>query len=127
VGVAHFGDWLYVEDYCAAIDLILHTGKEGEVYDIGGHNEKSNLEVVKKILLELGKSENLFTFFNDRVGHDMRYAINPSKIKMQLGWEPITKFDEGIKITVKWYVDNSSWWGNIISADYKNYYENMYG
>jgi len=120
-------DWLYVGDHCTAIDLILHKGKVGEVYNIGGHNEKTNLEVVKTILKELGKPESLITYVKDRAGHDMRYAIDPSKARRELGWEPTTLFDEGIKMTIKWYLDNRSWWENIISGDYKNYYEKMYG
>ena len=120
-------DWLYVGDHCTAIDLILHKGKVGEVYNIGGHNEKTNLEVVKTILKELGKPESLITYVKDRAGHDMRYAIDPSKTRRELGWEPTTLFDEGIKKTIKWYLDNRSWWENIISGDYKDYYEKMYG
>lgn len=120
-------DWLYVGDHCTAIDLILHKGKVGEVYNVGGHNEKTNLEVVKTILNELGKPESLITYVKDRAGHDMRYAIDPSKTRRELGWEPTTLFDEGIKMTIKWYLDNRSWWENIISGDYKNYYDKMYG
>lgn len=120
-------DWLYVEDHCIAIDLILHKGKNGEVYNIGGHNERTNIEVVKTILSELGKPESLISYVKDRAGHDMRYAIDPSKIRIQLGWEPTTLFDDGIKQTIKWYLNNRSWWENIISGDYQNYYEKMYG
>ncbi|AMC01353.1 dTDP-glucose 4,6-dehydratase 2 [Aerococcus viridans] len=120
-------DWLYVEDHCIAIDLILHKGKDGEVYNIGGHNEKTNLDVVKTILKELGKPESLITFVKDRAGHDMRYAIDPSKTRRELGWEPTTLFDEGIKMTIKWYLENRDWWENIISGDYKDYYVKMYG
>ncbi|SHE83203.1 dTDP-glucose 4,6-dehydratase [Alkalibacter saccharofermentans] len=120
-------DWLYVGDHCTAIDLILHKGKEGEVYNIGGHNEKTNLDVVKAILNELEKPESLITYVKDRAGHDMRYAIDPSKTRKELGWEPTTLFDEGIKETIKWYLDNRSWWENIISGDYKDYYVKMYG
>jgi len=119
-------DWLYVEDHCRAIDLILHEGEDGEVYDIGGHNERSNLEVVKTILDELNKSESLITFVEDRAGHDLRYAIDPSKISNELAWEPTVLFDEGIKKTIKWYLDNKEWWENIINGDYKDYYERMY-
>lgn len=120
-------DWLYVGDHCTAIDIILHKGKEGEVYNIGGHNERTNLEVVKTILKELEKPEALITYVKDRAGHDMRYAIDPSKTRRELGWEPTTLFDEGIKMTIKWYLDNRLWWENIISGEYKDYYEKMYG
>ena len=119
-------DWLYVTDHCAAIDAIIHRGKIGEVYNIGGHNEKTNLEVVKAILKELGKPESLIKYVSDRPGHDMRYAIDPSKIKRELGWEPSTCFEDGIKKTVKWYVDNKCWWENIVNGEYRNYYEKMY-
>lgn len=119
-------DWLYVEDHCRAIDLIIHNGKVGEVYNIGGHNEKTNLEVVKTVLRELGKPESLIRHVSDRKGHDMRYAIDPTKINNELGWLPTTTFDEGIKKTIKWYLDNKLWWENIISGEYKSYYENMY-
>jgi dTDP-glucose 4,6-dehydratase len=119
-------DWLYIEDHCRAIDLILHKGQEGEVYNIGGHNERSNLEVVKTILKELDKPESLITFVKDRAGHDLRYAIDPTKISNELGWEPTILFDEGIKKTINWYLDNKEWWENIISGDYKDYYERMY-
>lgn len=119
-------DWLYVEDHCIAIDLIIHDGNIGEVYNIGGHNERSNLEVVKAIIKGLGKSEDLIHYVTDRPGHDMRYAIDPTKIKTELGWEPTTLFDEGIKKTINWYLDNREWWENIISGEYKKYYEKMY-
>ena len=119
-------DWLYVEDHCRAIDLIIHNGRVGEVYNIGGHNERTNLQVVKTIIKELGKSEDLITYVTDRLGHDMRYAIDPAKIHGELGWEPTTLFDEGIKKTVKWYLENKSWWENIISGEYQNYYKKMY-
>ena len=120
-------DWLYVEDHCRAIDMILENGKVGEVYNIGGHNERSNLDVVKTILKQLGKPESLITFVGDRKGHDLRYAIDPSKIHGELGWMPETKFDEGICQTIDWYLNNESWWKNIISGDYMEYYEKMYG
>lgn len=120
-------DWLYVEDHCSAIDMIIHNGKVGEVYNIGGHNERTNLEVVKTILKELGKSEKLITYVKDRPGHDLRYAIDPTKIKNELGWEPKTRFEDGIKKTIKWYLDNKDWWEEIISGEYQNYYEKMYG
>lgn len=119
-------DWLYVEDHCSAIDLIIHKGRVGEVYNIGGHNEKTNLEVVKIILKELNKSENLIKYVTDRPGHDMRYAIDPTKIHTELGWLPATKFEDGIKKTIKWYLDNKTWWQNIINGEYKNYYERHY-
>lgn len=120
-------DWLYVEDHCSAIDLIIRKGRVGEVYNIGGHNEKTNLEVVKTILKELGKGEDLITFVKDRPGHDRRYAIDPAKIHQELGWLPQTSFAEGIKKTIKWYLDNEDWWQRIISGEYQNYYVKMYG
>ncbi len=120
-------DWLYVRDHCIAIDLILHNANDGEVYNIGGHNEKTNLEVVKTILKQIGKPESLITYVRDRAGHDMRYAIDPTKIKNELGWEPTTMFDDGIKKTIDWYLDNRTWWENIISGEYQEYYEKMYG
>ena len=120
-------DWLYVEDHCIAIDLILHQGRIGEVYNIGGHNERTNLEVVKAILQALGKTESLIQYVTDRPGHDMRYAIDPTKIKEELGWEPTTLFDEGIQKTIQWYLENKDWWERIISGAYQDYYEKMYG
>lgn len=120
-------DWLYVEDHCSAIDLIIRKGKVGEVYNIGGHNEKTNLEVVKTILQILGKSEDLIEFVTDRKGHDRRYAIDPTKIENELGWTPKTKFADGIKKTVAWYLENRSWWEKIISGEYQDYYAKMYG
>lgn len=120
-------DWLYVEDHCIAIDLILHKGKVGQVYNIGGHNEMRNIDIVKKILEILGKPESLITYVTDRKGHDMRYAIDPTFIHNELGWLPATKFEDGIKKTVQWYLDNRSWWENIINGDYQTYYERMYG
>ncbi len=119
-------DWLYVEDHCRAIDLIIHSGKVGEVYNIGGHNEKTNIYIVKKILELLGKPESLITYVTDRKGHDLRYAIDPTKIHSELGWLPETKFDDGIVKTVQWYLDNRQWWEDIISGDYQDYYEKMY-
>lgn len=119
-------DWLYVEDHCAAIDLVIRKGRVGEVYNIGGHNEKTNLEVVKTILKQLGKPESLITFVTDRPGHDMRYAIDPAKIHRELGWLPQTKFDDGIKKTIDWYLDNKQWWQNILSGEYQNYFDTMY-
>lgn len=120
-------DWLYVDDHCKAIDMIIRRGKDGEVYNVGGHNEKRNIDIVKLICKELGKPESLIKHVADRKGHDMRYAIDPSKIKRELGWYPETRFDEGIKKTVKWYLDNQSWWKEIISGEYKDYYEKTYG
>lgn len=119
-------DWLYVEDHCSAIDLIVRKGKIGEVYNIGGHNERTNLEVVKTIIKELGKSEDLIEFVTDRPGHDRRYAIDPTKIHNELGWLPATKFDDGIKKTIDWYLTHKSWWEKIISGEYKDYYDKMY-
>ena len=120
-------DWLYVEDHCKAIDMIIHDGKVGEVYNIGGHNEKTNLDVVKTILKHLDKPESLITFVGDRKGHDLRYAIDPEKISTELGWLPDTKFDDGIKQTIEWYLKNEEWWKDIISGEYQQYYEKMYG
>ncbi|VEU83289.1 dTDP-glucose 4,6-dehydratase [Acholeplasma hippikon] len=119
-------DWLYVEDHCAAIDIILHQGKDGEVYNIGGNNEKTNIEIVKIILKELNKPESLITYVKDRAGHDMRYAIDPSKTIKEFAWQPVTPFNEGIKKTIKWYLENESWWKNILSGDYQDYYKKMY-
>ncbi len=119
-------DWLYVEDHCAAIDLVMRKGREGEVYNVGGHNEKSNLEVVKTILKKLGKPESLITFVTDRPGHDMRYAIDPTKIHSELGWLPQTKFEDGIELTIDWYLNNKPWWEKIISGEYQNYFDKFY-
>ena len=112
-------DWLYVEDHCSALDLIIHKGRVGEVYNIGGHNERTNLEVVQAIIKELGKGE--IKFVKDRAGHDLRYAIDPTKIHNELGWLPTTSFDDGLKKTIKWYLENKSWWENVISGDYQKY------
>ncbi len=120
-------DWLYVEDHCKAIDLIIRKGKVGETYNIGGHNEMRNIDIVKLILQAFGKSEDLITYVTDRKGHDMRYAIDPSKIHAELGWLPETKFSDGIQKTIEWYLNNKSWWERILSGEYANYYENMYG
>ncbi len=119
-------DWLYVGDHCAAIDLVLRKGKIGEVYNVGGHNEQSNLDVVKAVLHELGKPESLITFVTDRKGHDRRYAIDPTKIETELGWRPTYRFAEGIKVTVKWYLEHKDWWKRIISGEYQDYYQKMY-
>ena len=123
---ANVRDWLYVKDHCSAIDLIIRHGRDGEVYNVGGHNEKSNLDVVKIILKALGKSEELITFVKDRLGHDRRYAIDPTKIHNELGWLPQTKFEDGIAKTIEWYLDNMDWWQEIISGEYQKYYEKMY-
>ena len=120
-------DWLYVDDHNKAIDLIIHNGRVGEVYNIGGHNEKRNIDIVKIICKELDKPESLIKYVSDRKGHDMRYAIDPTKIHNELGWYPETKFDEGIKKTIKWYLDNKDWWEEIISGEYVEYYNKMYG
>ena len=119
-------DWLYVEDHCSAIDLIIRNGREGEVYNVGGHNEKSNLDVVKIILKALGKNEDLITFVKDRPGHDRRYAIDPTKIHNELCWLPQTKFEDGIAKTIEWYLAHKDWWQEIISGEYQKYYEKMY-
>ncbi len=119
-------DWLYVEDHCRAIDLVIEKGKVGEVYNVGGHNEFNNLNVVKTILRLLNKDESLITYVKDRPGHDMRYAIDPTKIHNDLGWLPQTSFDEGLLRTIQWYVENKLWWSEIISGEYKNYYDIMY-
>lgn len=120
-------DWLYVEDHCKAIDLIIRNGKVGEVYNIGGHNEMKNIDIVKIICKALGKSEDLIVHVTDRKGHDMRYAIDPAKIHAELGWLPETRFADGIQKTIKWYLDNKEWWERIVSGEYQNYYDNMYG
>ena len=120
-------DWLYVEDHCRAIDLIVHNGNIGEVYNVGGHNEMRNIDIVKLICKALDKPESLIVHVADRKGHDMRYAIDPTKIHNELGWLPETKFADGIKKTIKWYLENREWWETIISGEYQNYYEKMYG
>ena len=120
-------DWLYVEDHCKAIDLIIHQGRVGEVYNIGGHNEMANIDIVRLICRELGKPESLITYVGDRKGHDLRYAIDPAKIHGELGWLPETRFADGIRKTIRWYLENRPWWEEIISGEYRNYYEKMYG
>ncbi len=120
-------DWLHVSDHCEAIDLILRQGKPGEVYNVGGHNEKTNLEVVKTILAALDKPESLIEFVTDRLGHDLRYAIDPTKLETELGWKPKYTFETGIRQTIDWYLENREWWENIISGDYADYFEKMYG
>ncbi len=116
-------DWLYVEDHCRAIDLIVHKGRVGEVYNIGGHNEMKNIDIVKLICAAIGKPESLITYVKDRAGHDLRYAIDPAKIHGELGWLPETMFADGIQKTIKWYLDNRGWWENILSGEYRNYNE----
>ena len=120
-------DWLFVEDHCEAIDLILHKGKIGETYCIGGDNEKPNIEITKKIIELMGKNESLIEYVKDRPGHDRRYAIDFSKIKNELGWEPKISFEEGLKATIEWYKNNESWWKNIKSGEYQQYYKKQYG
>ena len=119
-------DWLHVTDHCIAIDLVLRKGRVGEVYNIGGHNERTNLEVVQTILRELHKPESLIQYVTDRAGHDLRYAIDPTKMETELGWKPIYTFDTGIKQTIQWYLDNSAWWKNILSGTYQNYFKEHY-
>ena len=120
-------DWLYVEDHCRAIDLILQKGRVGEVYNVGGHNEMKNIDIVKLICKALGKPESLIHFVKDRKGHDRRYAIDPAKIHRELGWLPETKFADGIQKTIQWYLDNEEWWQPIVNGDYVKYYDRMYG
>ncbi len=120
-------DWLYVEDHCKAIDLIIRKGKIGETYNIGGHNEMRNIDIVRMICKYLDRPLSLITHVTDRKGHDQRYAIDPTKIHNELGWFPETKFNDGIKKTIQWYLDNQKWWKTIISGEYRNYYEKMYG
>lgn len=119
-------DWLYVEDHCKAVDLIIHNGETGTVYNVGGHNEMRNIDIVKTIIGILGKDESLIKFVEDRKGHDRRYAIDPAKISTDLGWKPETAFAEGLKKTVQWYLDNQIWWEEIISGEYREYYDKMY-
>ena len=120
-------DWLYVEDHCRAIDLILRKGRVGEVYNVGGHNEMKNIDIVTLICRELGKDESLIQHVTDRKGHDRRYAIDPTKIHEELGWLPETKFADGIKKTIAWYLENKDWWQPIVSGEYQTYYQEMYG
>ncbi len=119
-------DWLHVLDHCSAIDLIVRNGKVGEVYNIGGHNERTNLEVVKTILKVLGKPESLITYVTDRPGHDRRYAIDPTKMETELGWKPVYNFDTGIVETIKWNVENKKWLENVESGEYQNWLERHY-
>lgn len=120
-------DWLYVEDHCSAIDLVIHQGKPGEVYNIGGNNERTNLHIVRTILEELGKPESLITHVQDRPGHDRRYGIDPAKITRELGWKPKYDFESGIKETIQWYLDHKDWWARIQSGEYQDYYKKQYG
>lgn len=120
-------DWIHVKDHCEAIDIIIHRGKEGEIYNIGGENERANIDVVRMILRELGKPESLIRFVKDRPGHDRRYALDISRMKKEFGWSPKISFEEGLKSTIKWYLENRSWWEEIINGEYMNYYERMYG
>lgn len=115
----HIRDWLYVEDHCSAIDLVIHQGKIGEVYNIGGNNERTNIHIVKTILKELNKPESLMTFVEDRLGHDRRYGIDPVKLVSELGWKPKYPFETGIKATIAWYLSNKEWWGRIQSGEYQ--------
>lgn len=119
-------DWLHVADHCSAIDVVLHRGRDGEVYNIGGNNEKANIEIVKLIIETLGKSKSLIKYVKDRPGHDRRYAIDNTKIKTELGWEPTYTFEKGMQETIQWYTKNAEWTQNIISGDYINYYDKMY-
>ncbi len=119
-------DWLYVEDHCSALDVVLHHGKIGDVYNIGGNNEWKNIDIVKLVLKEIDKPESLITYVKDRPGHDKRYAIDAAKIKNELGWVPSYQFENGIKKTVQWYLQNKQWWERIISGQYKKYYESQY-
>ena len=120
-------DWLYVEDHCKAIDLVIHDGRVGEVYNIGGHNEMQNIEIVRLICDRLHKPESLITYVTDRKGHDLRYAIDPTKIYNELGWLPETRFADGIEKTIDWYLKHEDWWQPIVTGEYRNYYERMYG
>ncbi len=120
-------DWLYTRDHCRAIDLVLRRGQVGEVYNIGGHNEWKNIDIARRVLEELGKPESLLTFVKDRPGHDRRYAIDAGKIERELGWRPETKFEEGLRLTIRWYVENDAWLQKVTSGEYRRYYERMYG
>ena len=120
-------DWLYVTDHCKAIDLVVTRGRIGEVYNIGGHNEMRNIDIVRLICRKLGKPESLITYVADRQGHDLRYAIDPAKIHAELGWLPETKFADGIGQTIDWYLAHRAWWEEIVSGEYRSYYARMYG
>lgn len=119
-------DWIYVEDHCRAIDMVIHHGTVGEIYNIGGNNERTNIDIVKYILKEIGKPESLIKYVKDRPGHDRRYAIDYTKIQEELGWKPLYSFEEGMKKTIKWYLDNKGWWQKIITGEYRDYYAKMY-
>ncbi len=125
-------DWLYVDDHCKAIDMVMRDGKDGEAYNVGGHNERTNIDIVKTIINLLHEKvdsridESLITYVEDRKGHDWRYAIDPAKIKRDLGWEPETAFEDGIKLTIEWYLDNEAWLNDVTSGAYRDYYEEMY-
>src|SRR5690606_10679813 len=119
-------DWLHVEDHCSAIDLVLHNGKIGEVYNVGGNNERTNLDVVKMVLKELNKPESLIEHVKDRLGHDRRYGIDASKLTQQLGWQPQYTLETGLKQTIQWYLGNEAWWQRILSGDYRDYYKQQY-
>jgi dTDP-glucose 4,6-dehydratase len=120
-------DWLHVRDHCRAIEMIVRNGRPGEVYNVGGHNERSNLQIVRTILKHLNKEESLIEYVTDRKGHDLRYAIDASKIERELGWKPEIFFDEGIVSTIEWYMANRPWWEEIVSGEYQSYYRKMYG
>jgi len=122
----HVRDWLYVEDHCSAVDLVLHKGVSGEVYNIGGNNERTNIEVVKTILAELGKPESLIRFVKDRPGHDRRYGIDATKIRRELGWQPKYSYETGIQETIRWYLVNQDWMNQVVSGAYLQYYEQQY-
>ncbi|WP_368658030.1 dTDP-glucose 4,6-dehydratase [Metabacillus halosaccharovorans] len=119
-------DWLHVDDHCQAIDLVLRNGKVGEVYNIGGNNEQTNVSIVEKILTKLERPKSLITYVQDRMGHDRRYAIDASKIRSELGWSPNYRFEVGIEQTIEWYINNQPWWERILSGEYKDYYYKNY-
>ena len=119
-------DWLHVKDHYTALDLVIHQGKFGEVYNISGNNEKTNIEIVRQIVNELGKTESLITFVQDRPGHDRRYALDAAKLRRELGWQPAYTLTQGLKETIKWYVENHEWWQKIKSGEYREYYRQMY-